>query len=38
MEDATFQNFFLLVISIALYGMGDLARRTRVSMVEVMTA
>ena len=38
MEDATFQNFFLPVITIALYGMGYIARMTRASMTEVMTA
>ena len=38
MEDATFENFFLPVITIALYGMGYIARMTRASMTEVMTA
>jgi len=38
MEDATFQNFTLPVITIALYGMGYIARMTRASMTEVMTA
>ena len=38
MEDATFGNFFLPVLTIALYGMGYIARMTRASMAEVMTA
>ncbi|MFO8125623.1 ABC transporter permease [Yoonia sp.] len=38
MENATFENFFLPVITIALYGMGYIARMTRASMTEVMTA
>ena len=38
MEDANFENFFLPVITIALYGMGYIARMTRASMTEVMTA
>ncbi len=38
MEDITFQNFFLPVITIALYGIGYIARMTRASMTEVMTA
>jgi peptide/nickel transport system permease protein len=38
MEDATFNNFFLPVLTIALYGMGYIARMTRASMAEVMTA
>ncbi len=38
MEDANFQNFFLPVMTIALYGMGYIARMTRASMTEVMTA
>lgn len=38
MEDATFANFFLPVLTIALYGMGYIARMTRASMAEVMTA
>ncbi len=38
MEDATFENFFLPVLTIALYGMGYIARMTRASMTEVMTA
>lgn len=38
MEDANFENFFLPVITVALYGMGYIARMTRASMTEVMTA
>jgi peptide/nickel transport system permease protein len=38
MDDATFNNFFLPVLTIALYGMGYIARMTRASMAEVMTA
>ncbi|MFK7835585.1 MAG: ABC transporter permease [Sulfitobacter sp.] len=38
MEDATFWNFFLPVLTISLYGMGYIARMTRASMAEVMTA
>ena len=38
MEAATFENFFLPVITIALYGLGYIARMTRASMTEVMTA
>ncbi|MEL7211959.1 MAG: ABC transporter permease [Pseudomonadota bacterium] len=38
MEDITFANFTLPVITIALYGMGYIARMTRASMTEVMTA
>ena len=38
MTDITFENFFLPVITIALYGMGYIARMTRASMAEVMTA
>ena len=38
MDDATFNNFFLPVLTIALYGMGYIARMTRASMTEVMTA
>ena len=38
MEDATLINFTLPVITIALYGMGYIARMTRASMTEVMTA
>ncbi|WP_296427441.1 ABC transporter permease [Yoonia sp.] len=38
MENATFENFLLPVMTIALYGMGYIARMTRASMTEVMTA
>ena len=38
MDDATFANFTLPVLTIALYGMGYIARMTRASMTEVMTA
>ncbi|MEM1428406.1 MAG: ABC transporter permease [Pseudomonadota bacterium] len=38
MEDVTFANFTLPVVTIALYGMGYIARMTRASMTEVMTA
>jgi len=38
MDDATFANFFLPVLTISLYGMGYVARMTRASMTEVMTA
>jgi len=38
MDQPTFENFFLPVITIALYGMGYIARMTRASMTEVMTA
>jgi len=38
MENATFENFFLPVLTIALYGMGYVARMTRASMAEVMTS
>ncbi len=38
MESANFENFALPVITIALYGMGYIARMTRASMAEVMTA
>jgi peptide/nickel transport system permease protein len=34
----TFSNFTLPVVTIALYGMGYIARMTRASMAEVMTA
>lgn len=37
-EDATFANFTLPVMTMALYGMGYIARMTRASMAEVMTA
>ncbi|HVG48008.1 MAG TPA: ABC transporter permease [Rubellimicrobium sp.] len=38
MEDATFVNFTLPVLTVALYAMGYVARMTRASMTEVMTA
>ncbi len=38
MDDITFGNFFLPVMTIALYGIGYIARMTRASMTEVMTA
>ncbi len=38
MDNATFENFALPVLTIALYGMGYIARMTRASMAEVMTA
>lgn len=38
MDDVTFWNFTLPVITIALYGIGYIARMTRASMAEVMTA
>ncbi len=38
MDDITFWNFALPVMTIALYGMGYIARMTRASMAEVMTA
>ena len=37
-EDVNFENFTLPVITMALYGMGYIARLTRASMVEVMTS
>jgi peptide/nickel transport system permease protein len=37
MEKITFWNFTLPVMTIALYGMGYIARMTRASMAEVMT-
>ncbi len=37
MDDITFANFTLPVVTIALYGMGYIARMTRASMTEVMT-
>lgn len=37
-ESANFENFFLPVLTIALYGVGYIARMTRASMTEVMTA
>ena len=38
MDGITFSNFTLPVITMALYGMGYIARMTRASMAEVMTA
>ena len=38
METITFEAFFLPVITIALYGLGYIARMTRASMAEVMTS
>ncbi len=38
MDNPTFENFTLPVVTIALYGMGYIARMTRASMAEVMTA
>ena len=38
MEAITFNNFALPVATIALYGVGYIARMTRASMTEVMTA
>ena len=38
MDDITFRNFTLPVLTIALYGIGYIARMTRASMAEVMTA
>ncbi|KAA2316861.1 ABC transporter permease [Pseudooceanicola sediminis] len=38
MDGANFENFFLPVLTIALYGTGYVARMTRASMAEVMTA
>ena len=37
-EQITFDNFTLPVLTMALYGMGYIARMTRASMAEVMTA
>ncbi|WP_212523230.1 ABC transporter permease [Actibacterium sp. MT2.3-13A] len=37
-DGITFENFTLPVITVALYGMGYIARMTRASMAEVMTA
>lgn len=36
MENATLENFLLPVVTIALFGMGYIARMTRASMAEVM--
>ena len=38
MDHITFKNFTLPVLTIALYGIGYIARMTRASMAEVMTA
>ena len=38
MDGITFENFLLPVVTIALYGIGYIARMTRASMTEVMTA
>ncbi|WP_210528299.1 ABC transporter permease [Rubellimicrobium arenae] len=38
MDDATLVNFTLPVLTVALYAMGYVARMTRASMAEVMTA
>ncbi len=38
MEQITFDNFALPVLTMAIYGMGYIARMTRASMAEVMTA
>jgi peptide/nickel transport system permease protein len=38
MDEMTFENFALPVLTMALYGMGYIARMTRASMAEVMTA
>ncbi|MDZ4097048.1 MAG: ABC transporter permease [Paracoccaceae bacterium] len=38
MDGITFDNFLLPVLTIALYGVGYIARMTRASMTEVMTA
>ena len=38
MDDITFNNFTLPVLTISLYGIGYIARMTRASMAEVMTA
>ncbi|MGB0968683.1 MAG: ABC transporter permease [Halocynthiibacter sp.] len=38
MEEPSLENFTLPVITISLYGMGYIARMTRASMTEVMTA
>lgn len=37
-DGPTFENFTLPVLTMALYGMGYIARMTRASMAEVMTA
>lgn len=38
MDNITWQNFTLPVAALAIYGMGYIARMTRASMTEVMTA
>ena len=38
MDDMTIENFTLPVLTMALYGMGYIARMTRAAMAEVMTA
>ena len=38
MDEVTFANFTLPVMTMALYGMGYIARMTRASMAEVMTS
>ena len=38
MDKMTFENFTLPVLTMALYGMGYIARMTRTAMAEVMTA
>ena len=38
MDNITFENFTLPVLTVALYGMGYIARMTRAAMTEVMTA
>jgi peptide/nickel transport system permease protein len=38
MDDMTVENFTLPVLTMALYGMGYIARMTRASMAEVMTS
>lgn len=38
MEEPSLENFTLPVLTISLYGMGYIARMTRASMTEVMTA
>ncbi len=38
MDDVTFWNFALPVLTIALFGLGYVARMTRAAMAEVMTA
>jgi peptide/nickel transport system permease protein len=38
MENPNVENFLLPVLTIAIYGMGYIARMTRASMAEVMTA